>query len=360
MQKNSIHTTTTRFQLFVGVAVLIIVGYKWSLGLENHLDLLLADEAEYLRNGLNLFDIIAKNWGPTYNIWYKFLSLFNSNPVALYYLNYKVGAIGIGVLFFVFLARYNVHVLVAFVIAFCYLFTDVNINAWPRISNFVVMLFLVHFILIKNISSTVIRLILFSIVTFIAAFARPELLIVAEISALVVVVFVAIERKNYKQYFPFLIALFLVIFFLFLVYGKPADVYAGINRMYIAFCQHYAIAYKVRTNATFNAVIEWRDFTKPLFGDCTTVSQIFIKHFNLCIPHFLFTTKQYFVLLQAFITGFIFPLYLIKSTKIKLLIFLFLIGTIFFVVFNKKCRASFFDKINKHKGHFRNTFLNWV
>jgi hypothetical protein len=42
---------------------------------QGHLDILLADEAEYLRNGLNLFDKIAKNWGPTYNIWYKLLSI---------------------------------------------------------------------------------------------------------------------------------------------------------------------------------------------------------------------------------------------------------------------------------------------
>ncbi|HPH88020.1 MAG TPA: hypothetical protein PKV76_06075, partial [Chitinophagales bacterium] len=111
------------------ILVLIIAGWKWSVGLQGHLDILLADEAEYLRNGLNLFDKIAKNWGPTYNIWYKFLSLFNSNPIELYYLNYKIGAIGTGVLLFVFLIRYNVHIAVAFLIGFCYLFSDININA---------------------------------------------------------------------------------------------------------------------------------------------------------------------------------------------------------------------------------------
>jgi hypothetical protein len=55
---------------------LIVSGLKWASGLQGHLDILLADEAEYLRNGLNLFDKIAKNWGPTYNIWYKLLSFF--------------------------------------------------------------------------------------------------------------------------------------------------------------------------------------------------------------------------------------------------------------------------------------------
>lgn len=41
--------------------VLILAGLKWAAGLQNHVDILLADEAEYLRNGLNLFDKVAKN-----------------------------------------------------------------------------------------------------------------------------------------------------------------------------------------------------------------------------------------------------------------------------------------------------------
>jgi len=32
--------------------VLILAGLKWAVGLQSHVDVLLADEAEYLRNGL--------------------------------------------------------------------------------------------------------------------------------------------------------------------------------------------------------------------------------------------------------------------------------------------------------------------
>jgi hypothetical protein len=59
----------TYYLLILGsMLALVISGLKWASGLQGHLDILLADEAEYLRNGLNLFDKIAKNWGPTYNI----------------------------------------------------------------------------------------------------------------------------------------------------------------------------------------------------------------------------------------------------------------------------------------------------
>lgn len=335
--------------VFCCIALLCIAGWKWAAGLQGHLDVLLADEAEYLRNGLNLFEKIAKNWGPTYNLWYKFLSVFNSDPVTLYYFNYKIGAIGVGLLLFVFLIRYNIHLVVAFLIAFCYLFSDVNMNAWPRISNFVLILYLLYFIFIRNITSTVTRVILFSVVTFLAAFARPELLIVAEISGIIAVLLAARDYKNITSKIPLLILLFATAFILFYVYGKPADTYSNINRMYIAFCQHYAIAYRMRTHSNLNAIIEWIDFTKPIFGDCKTVPEILTKHFSQCIPHFLFTLKMYVVSFALFVLNFVTPLYLFPGMKKKEILIGLLVLFIIVALFNKKVRTSFFSKIKEHK-----------
>lgn len=331
------------------ILVLIIAGWKWSVGLQGHLDILLADEAEYLRNGLNLFDKIAKNWGPTYNIWYKFLSLFNSNPIELYYLNYKIGAIGTGVLLFVFLIRYNVHIAVAFLIGFCFLFSDININAWPRISNFVVMLYLAYFISIRTVTSINTKLIGFAIVSFVAAFARPELLIVAEISTILVLINIVRDYKNAVAKIPLLLLLFITVFILFYVYGKPADTYSNINRTYIAFCQHYAVAYKMRTHSDMNAIIEWIDFTKPLFGDSKTVPEVLFKHFSLCVPHFLFTIKVYALSFFMFILNLVSPVYLIPGMKKKQILLIALLVFILFALFHKKTRTSFLSKIKEQK-----------
>ncbi len=331
------------------IVALIVSGLKWAAGLQGHLDILLADEAEYLRNGLNLFEKIAKNWGPTYNLWYKFLSVFTSDPIVLYYFNYKIGAIGAGILLFIFLLRYNIHIVVAFLIAFCYLFSDVNINAWPRISNFVLIMYLLYFIFVRNITSTVTKVILFSFVSFIAAFARPELLIVAEISGVIAVLLAVRDYKNITSKIPLLILLFATAFILFFVYGKPADTYSNINRMYIAFCQHYAIAYRMRTHSNLNAIIEWIDFTKPLFGDCKTVPEILMKHFTLCIPHFLFTLKMYVVSFALFVLNFVTPLYLFPSMKKKQVLIGLFVLFILIALFNKNTRSAFIAKIKEHK-----------
>lgn len=344
--------------VFFCTVILIICGIKWSVGLENHLDILLGDEAEYMRNGLDLFDKVAKNWGPTYNLWYKFLSVFNHHPIELYYINYKIGAIVIGVLLFILLVRYNVLIIVAFVIAFCYLFSDVNINAWPRVSNFVVILLLLYFIVIKNISSFTVKLLLFSCVTFIGAFARPELFIIAEISSTISILLCLYYYKAIKTNLPFLLLLLVIAFSLFYVYGKPADSYLGIDRMYIAFSQHYAVAYNMRTQSNNpRAVVEWIDFTRPLFGDCKTVPEILSKHFSLVIPHVLFATKTYLLSFLLHILSFIFPLYLIKGTKKKLVLVASMIVFIGFTLNNKKIRTSFFEKIKTNNATLLLSFI---
>lgn len=338
----------TYYALIAGcILMLCIAGLKWAAGLQGHLDVLLADEAEYLRNGLNLFDKIAKNWGPTYNLWYKGLSLFQSDPVKLYYLNYKLGAIAVGILLFIFLLRYRIHPAVAILIAFCYLFSDVNMNAWPRISNFVLILYLVYFILTKN-NTLVSKLIWFCIITFIAAFARPELLIVAEAATLITVFFCAKDYKHIASNIPLLLLLAATAITLFVVYGKPADTYSNINRTYIAFCQHYAVAYRMRTHSHMNAIIEWIDFTKPLFGDCKTVPEILMKHMDLCIPHFLFTTKMYAVSFGMFVLDFVTPLYMFPGMKKKTALLVALLLFIVLCLFHKGIRTDFLHRVKQN------------
>ena len=44
-----------------GVIVLLLIGIKWSIGLSQHMDILFGDEAEYMRNGLDLFKILRND-----------------------------------------------------------------------------------------------------------------------------------------------------------------------------------------------------------------------------------------------------------------------------------------------------------
>ncbi|HNF47740.1 MAG TPA: hypothetical protein PLF48_00060, partial [Chitinophagales bacterium] len=87
----------------VGLLLLLFCGIKWALGLPAVMDITFGDEAQYLRYGTDLFHTIHKDWGPSYNIWYKLLSLIQHNNIRLFYFNYQVTAVLCALLLFIFL-----------------------------------------------------------------------------------------------------------------------------------------------------------------------------------------------------------------------------------------------------------------
>ncbi|MBK8350751.1 MAG: hypothetical protein IPL21_03370 [Saprospirales bacterium] len=62
-----------------------------------------------------------------------------------------------------------------------------------------------------------------------------------------------------------------------------------------------------------------------------TVPEIFMKHFDLVIPHVLFVAKLYVVTFLNFVLNFIVPIYFIHKMKVKLAL---LIGLFVFIIFS--------------------------
>ncbi|HOU47102.1 MAG TPA: hypothetical protein PLL99_04815, partial [Chitinophagales bacterium] len=62
-----------------GVLLLLACGFKLYAGLTHTMDIQFADEAAYIRFGLDLFEQMNRNWGPLYSIWYKCLSFFTTD-----------------------------------------------------------------------------------------------------------------------------------------------------------------------------------------------------------------------------------------------------------------------------------------
>ena len=120
-----------RTLLVSGILLLLLAGLKWARHLSQYMDVTFGDEAQYLRYGLDLFQTIKKDWGPSYNLWYKFLSFFQSNPVSLFYLNYQVTTIVLAILLFLFLVRYNISVIISYWLSFCFLLSTTVIDTWP-------------------------------------------------------------------------------------------------------------------------------------------------------------------------------------------------------------------------------------
>lgn len=344
------HTIKRRLQLAIGIVVLVLIGIKWSTGLSQHLDLLFGDEAEYMRNGLDLFHTIRNDWGPTYNIWYKILSLGIPDVIDLYYANYSIVGIAVAVVLYLTLIAYRIKALPALYISFCYFVSSININTWPRISHFVLLLVLIALFILSNVSSRAKRSLIVSTVFFISAYARPDLLIVFILFFILSIYFIFKEKEAFKSYLPYIVTLLIVVFFFQFVFGLPSSTYkGGLNRLYSAFCQHYSMNYKYRTGLQFDAVTEWIAFCKAKFPDCYTIFDVIVKHPTEFTGHMLFNIKNYCLILLTTILSFVFPTGIFTGKKALLIAVLLLFSLIILVFIRSERRKYFFNLLKQHR-----------
>lgn len=335
--------------IFSGILLLLTGGIKWAWNLPLFMDVTFGDEAQYLRYGLDLFSSLHKDWGPSYNLWYKLLSLFQSNPVKLFYLNYQITSVLITLLLFVFLIRYNISFIISLWLSFCFLFTTTVIDTWPRVSHFAVIILLTALIIVRNISSTAKKLLIITFTFYVAAYARPELFSSFVLICLVTLYVLYKNRSSYKNWMPLAILFLIIILIHFSVYQFPANYYKGIDRTYIAFSQHYAINYVIEHKGGFNPVSEWIDFAKKEFTDCSTFGCIIKNHLNLVFHNSVLNFKNYVFVLMQFITGILFPAMIIRKHVLHLIVFIMFLLMIVFVLFHKPSRNSFTGKIKEHQ-----------
>src|ERR1700733_8227226 len=140
--KDSLHAHASLWRYAFGILILALCGWRVYAGLQNVMDIQFADESAYMRFGLNLFDKMNRDWGPMFSIWYKCLSFITTDTIQLYYLNYALTSILIGILLYIFLVRISVHTVFALLVSFSVLVSELNIAVWPRISHFCIVLFL--------------------------------------------------------------------------------------------------------------------------------------------------------------------------------------------------------------------------
>jgi hypothetical protein len=339
-----------QFAILAGVFIILLVGFRWSIGLPQHMDILFGDEAEYIRNGLDLFKIIRNDWGPAYNIWYKFLSLFFSDTIQLYYANYIIGGIGVSVFLFIALSDLNVNRIVALYVSFCFLVSSVNVNTWPRISHFVLLLVLIAIISIARITSDARKCLTFAILCYICAYARPDLFFAFLVLIPVSMYFMYKEKEEWKSFIPYLIILLVSILFFQFIFGFPSPTYkGGLNRLYSAFCQHYSMNYKYRTHAHFDAITEWIDFCKSKFPDCKTITDVLFKHPGDFIQNTFFNLKNYIVILFGTLLSFVFPTGIYHSKKAMFLSIIVLLMFLFIVIIHPEKRRKFLFNISQYK-----------
>ncbi len=340
--------SNNRIKYVVFILILLLCGIKWAWHLQDSMDITFGDEAQYLRYGTDLFHTIKKDWGPSYNLWYKFLSFFRSDYISLFYLNYQVTAILAGLLLLIFLVRYGVSWTISVWMSFCFMLSSTVIDTWPRVSHFSIILLLTFLIFIKNVSSVAKKMILLCIAFYFAAYARPELFSSFVLISVVTIYFLFRERADYKQWLPLLAVAVIIIGVYFSIYQFPADSYKGINRTYIAFSQHYAINYVMEHQSNFNPISEWIPFAKKTFGSCADFGCILKTHTDLVIHNTIINIKKYFLTLLQFIVSVLFPVKIIGKKIILQGVLLFFVACTLAVAIYAPYRKQFIAYLRQH------------
>lgn len=337
----------------LGVILLLACGWKVYNGLQCVMDIQFADESAYMRFGLDLFGKFNKDWGPVYCIWYKCLSWFTSDTIQLYYLNYALTSVLIGALLYIFLLRISISPMLALLIAFSILVSDLNIAVWPRISHFCIALLLFALIIITFIRQTAYKYLVFAVFCLITSYARPEFYISFLLTITITALSFIYNRDKLRRNDYLRITVFaLIIIVLHFIFRFPSNDFFGYNRGVAAFYQHYAYNYKVRTDANIDSWLYWEEICKQQFGDCNSMWCVIKTQPMIVLSNTLFNIKNYFLstLLNSY--SYIFPVHIFQGKKIQLGIMLLLTVSMLYLIIRKNSRSGFFQQAYKLKFYF--------
>jgi len=349
LQKETDPIRIDNWQTFFGIILLLACGIKLYSGIQNSMDVQFADEAAYIRFGLDLFETMNRNWGPMYALWYKCLSFITTDTIQLYYLNFMITSVLVGVLLYFFLLRISVKPTFALFISFCVLVSDLNISVWPRISHFCIVLCLIALIIISFLRNNIYKCLVFMVMCLINAYARPEFYLSFVIMVIVTFICIYYNKSVLTRKDIYIFSgIVILIGILHFIFRFPSNDFFGYNRGVAAFYQHYAWNYKMRTNGTFDAWLYWEDLAKKQFGDCNSMWCVIKTQPGIFISNTLFNVRTYLLQLLK-VCSYVFPVGIFHGKKMQLLLTLLTIVTFITLLLRKNSRVYFLQKIYSYK-----------
>jgi hypothetical protein len=262
------------------------------------MDVRLYDETYYLCQGLyQPPSAWLADYSALYSGWYRFLSVWEPNPVGLYYLNYRLWTALLGFIVF-FLARLSGSSFwIAAFWALSATAAQLGLPLWPKAGHLALLGSAVGLWGgLKWRHRPVLAWVWVSGVAFCLSWVRPEFLAgtFLGICGLVLAVFrTQLLLPNFRVHFWVWIPFILGIGFVFL-WGFPAG---GSGRGMVAFGQHFVHNWRNFSGHSKGDFMEdwvnWREICIRLFG---TDSQIFLALRNrpdLFLAHFWFNFKYF-------------------------------------------------------------------
>lgn len=268
---------------------LAAIAVKYFYNAPQFLDIDLFDETTYLYSGVRLPQLGMRDasYGPLYALWFFLLSLATPDRIVLFYLNFYLLTTGVAVSLYLVLRSNQVPIWLSSIFAVLLLVSTVNVDTFPRVSHFALIILLVSLALASRVRSVGVALAMATVGGLLASFSRAEHGINFALGAALLVGLALWQRQQLDR--PSRVAIAGTVLILavgILVMGNPLAVgEAGSERSFSAFLQHFA-ANQVFHNP--NGMDPWTSvaFIKPLFfPTAQSVPQAFAENPSAFMQH---------------------------------------------------------------------------
>lgn len=108
----------------LGIFVILFLGIELCYDLDKYADIDLSDEMYYLISGKSNVYIASR---VLYPLWYKFLHIFTSDSIQLFYLNQKILIILLPICIFLFLFKITLNFILSLLFSCCFLYSNTNV-----------------------------------------------------------------------------------------------------------------------------------------------------------------------------------------------------------------------------------------
>lgn len=348
--KNYQETNYLKWNAFtlVGILLIIICGIKVTHDLELYMDLLFWDESLYLTRGTLMFHSIPRDWGPTYSLWYKFLSFFISDKVELYYFNFKLTTILISISLFLLMLSVGVQRVLAFILAVFSLSTFINLPVWPHVSHFCVFILITGILISKYQQTLVSRFATIAFALLVCAYARPELFLAfLPVFILTYFFFFVNIKKATKKEIALVILLTCLSLLVYRFFKTPfnnGDSQRGIG----VFLQHFALNYSQWYPSSSPFWLDFFDIIKKEFNGAITFKGLIAANPTLIERHFTSNIIFYFSQLGKIIFSFFAPIFTKDIHWLCLMVSLILLVVYFTFISSTKNKFNRFFTLIKN------------
>ena len=276
------------------MVLIAIIGWVFTQDIDKYADILFWDEANYMTSGKAMFDKINKGWGPTYAVWFKFLSFFENDSIRLYYLNYKLMAILPAMALFVLLLQSNVRRWAALWIALLFIFADINLPIWPKVSHYGIFVMLTGLIIMRRIKIHSLKLAFMAYVVLFLAYARPEVFL-TYVAIIIIWVFIVFTDRASRAILPLFVSILAIIgtFLIQWKIGNPMFTFQG-SRSAVAFAQHFMMNYYEWKGIDQDFWITWMPYYLKEFGNSESVLEAYQHNSTLLTNHVTSNIHRYF------------------------------------------------------------------